>query len=75
MSFPALAIAAAAVAEVTRYTGVAPAFLVGLEVSFSHMGRDGEPVWAAHAEAVIFGYLHMAEDGSPVGIHDRPCAP
>lgn len=73
MSFPALAIAAAAVAEVSRYTGCSPTFLDSLDIHVSHVSRtDGRPVFSVHAEATLFGYLHTAPDGTPVGIHDMP---
>jgi hypothetical protein len=72
VSFQALAIAAAAATEVSRYTGVKPAFLDGLDVSVSHVsGTDGRPVFTVRATAVLFGYLHTTADGHPVGLHDH----
>ena len=73
MSFPALAIAAAAATEVSRYTGVDPVFMDGMDVYFSHVSStDGRPIFTASATAHLFGYVHTAADGSPVGIHDMP---
>lgn len=74
MSFPALAIAAAALAEVSRYTGTHPAFLSSLDVGFSHpAATNGEPVLDVAATAFLFGYVHITEDG-PLGIHDLTAA-
>jgi hypothetical protein len=72
MSFPALAIAAAAATEVSRYTGVKAPFLDSLDIAISHRDHiDGTPVLRVKATAVLFGFVHTAADGSPVGIHDH----
>jgi hypothetical protein len=74
VSFPALAIAAAAATEVCRYTGLNPAFLSGVDVRFSHLDpTNGEPVFDAAATAHLFGYVHITEDG-PLGVHDLTAA-
>jgi hypothetical protein len=69
VSFPALALAAAAVAEVTRYTGVKTSFIESLDVHVSHYD-GGQPVWTVSATAYAFGYLETQPDGWPLGIHD-----
>ena len=72
MSFPALAIAAAAATEVSRYTGVKPPFLDSLDIKASHVDHfTGRPVFTVKATAVLFGYMDTAGDGCPVGIHDH----
>lgn len=68
MSFPALAIAAAAITEIHRYTGIRPSFVTSLDVTYSH--TDGSPVLTARAASLLFGYLDVIE-GQPVGIHDH----
>ncbi len=71
MSFPALALAAAAVTEVNRYTGIKPSFIRSVDIRGSH--RDsvtGQPIYAVRAEVVAFGYLEAQSDGWPLGIHD-----
>ncbi len=65
MSFPALALAAAAAAEVTRYTGVKPSFIRSLDIDI-HLQR----VYSVSADVVAFGYLETQADGWPLGIHD-----
>lgn len=70
MSFPALAIAAAAATEVCRYSGLNPVFLASLDVGFSHPDATvGEPVLDVSATAYLFGYVHITKDG-PLGVHD-----
>ena len=72
MSFPVLALAAAAATEVCRYTGVKPSFLDGIDVVASHHDPDtGRPVFTVRATSFLFGYLETANDGTPVGIHDH----
>lgn len=71
MSFPALAIAAAAATEVSRYTGVHPPFFDGLDIYISHRDDDGTPVFRARATAVLFGFVHTTAAGAPFGIHDH----
>ncbi len=71
MSLPALAIAAAAVTEVSRYTGVKPTFLRSLDIFVSHASKDdGRPVFTVEADAVLFGFVHTSGDGSPIGVHE-----
>lgn len=75
MSFPALAIAAAAATEISRYTGVKHPFLNGLDVT-SHCSKiEGGPVLSITATAVLFGYMTIADDGTPVGLHDHSVRP
>jgi hypothetical protein len=71
VSFPALAIAAAAVTEVSRYTGIKAPFIKSVDVGHSHADPvTGRPVLVARAECHVLGYLETAGDGWPVGIHD-----
>jgi hypothetical protein len=67
MSFPALAIAAAAATEVCRYSGTHPSFLSSLDIRPSHFGDHGELVFDVTATAHLFGYVHITKDG-PLGV-------
>lgn len=72
MSFPALAIAAAAATEISRYTGVKHPFLDSLDIGVSHVSTNtGRPILDITATAHLFGYLDTTADGSPLGMHDR----
>lgn len=76
MSFPALAVAAAAATEISRYTGVKHPFLDSLDISVSHVSHtDGRPVLQIKATAELFGYLRTTADGRTVGLHDHSTRP